>query len=123
MTRPLTIALIGACVYACSNDHIMQPKQPLDQSFYETPHTDSFVVNDNHKDRQPQEVSEIDTYNASIAHINAVMRQETTQLSLCRYSDNESDCGALRRRICWVPEMIDSRGGIHLKTYCIGRTQ
>jgi hypothetical protein len=117
-----------ACLFACTNTQLSQPQiQPLDDGFYNPPNTTTVVVGEK-RDKQAQAVDEEARYQESLKQIEHTMYAEVCSMMICARMNpagctdvSIGNCATLHHRTCDIPDMIDSRGGIHHKTYCSAR--
>ena len=81
---------------------------------------DTLNVRDNTMQTVPMSPeTETSNYYASVNRIIDKMRAENLQLTMCaEVHGNSSYCKDLRKKLCVVDELIDTRSNIHRKPYC-----
>ncbi len=104
--KTLPLALLLIC--GCADNHIAQPKLPLDESFYNPPNTTTITVG-GETHTIPRAELEEQVYRASIQQIENAIINERRMISDGSISQDEA---------CKIDTLIDSRGGRHPKPYC-----
>jgi hypothetical protein len=95
-----------------------------DPTFGQQPNNDLAMDTLNTRDNTIQtvpmrpEVEEANYYR-SVNHIIDIQRAEYLQLTMCAEVHGKSTyCNDVRKKLCTVDELIDTRGDIHRKPYC-----
>ena len=125
--RTLLAIAACACMCACAS---RQTQSTAMEKYYYNP-VDSLppssfpelTVSDHRtvKARPPVvEVDEQTKYTQSLAHIRKTFRDEVLILTMCvdSHSDDTSECASLKKKMCEVDQLIDSKGDHHSKPYC-----
>ena len=126
-TAMVSIGLIMAlCSCAATNaaDKTTVAVYQVAPNYGQEPTNDLKIDTLNVRDNTTQTVAmlpetETSNYYASVNRIIDKMRAENLQLTMCaEVYGNSGYCKDLRKKLCVVDELIDTRSNIHRKPYC-----
>jgi hypothetical protein len=115
--------MLGACVSTSP-----PPAQTIDRNdyTYHTPYDPEMTVFEHQKEVSDKQIADEEyTYNKSIESINNKFEEEMAKIGECQTAHPNDkkgrlskQCMEVRKGLCAIDILIDSRGTYHKKSYC-----